>query len=244
MLSIPPQDAIELPVDQLALIVLKDLMANGERNEYNYGNRHRQDVEGGYARNIQALQAISEAMAWLRARGMVARRVEDSSPDSIFVTRWGREALSKGLAEIHAVDRIQGNLHPLIERRVRRQFLLGEYEQAIFVAMKAIEVRVRKLAGYGNDLIGIPLMQEAFKPGGPLADPSAPRGEVEGTMALFRGAYAVLRNPSGHREVAFDDVTEAAEAVMTASLLMRMLDKIERRIELAKLLPPGANQGP
>jgi hypothetical protein len=38
--------------------------------------------------------------------------------------------------------------------------------------------------------------------------------------------------------VSFDDVTEASEAVMTASLLMRMLDQIEHRIEFAKLLPP------
>jgi hypothetical protein len=37
-------------------------------------------------------------------------------------------------------------------------------------------------------------------------------------------------------------VTEAAEAVMTASLLMRMLDKIERRIEQEKL-PPQGEQG-
>jgi hypothetical protein len=48
-------------------------------------------------------------------------------------------------------------------------------------------------------------------------------------MMLFRGACAVLRNPSGHREVAYDDVTEASEAVMKASLLMRMLDRIESR---------------
>jgi hypothetical protein len=38
--------------------------------------------------------------------------------------------------------------------------------------------------------------------------------------------------------VSFDDVTEASEAVMTASLLMRMLDQIERRIGFAGLLPP------
>ena len=77
-------------------------------------------------------------------------------------------------------------------------------------------------------LINIARPSAAVRP--KLALGSAPRGEVEGTMALFRGAYAVLRNPSGHREVAFGDVTEAAEAVMTASLLMRMLDKIEHRI--------------
>jgi uncharacterized protein (TIGR02391 family) len=116
--------------------------------------------------------------------------------------------------------------------------MLGEYEQAIFVAMKAVEVRVRKLGGYGDEVIGVPLMTQAFKQGGPLADPDAPGGEVDGTMMLFRGAYAVLRNPSGHREVAFDDVTEASEAVTTVSLLMRMLDRIESRIEFSKLLPP------
>jgi Protein of unknown function (Hypoth_ymh) len=55
---------------------------------------------------------------------------------------------------------------------------------------------------------------------------------------VFRGAYAVLRNPSGHREVSVDDATEASEAVVTASLLMRMLDKIDHRIEFAALLPP------
>lgn len=237
MLTIPPEDALQLPVDELGLLVLADLLATDQWNEYNYGNLHRQDVKGGYSRSADARNAISEAMGWLRSQGMIARNTENNSPDSIFVTRWGHEALTKSLAEIRAVDRIQKNLHPLIEQRVRRQFLLGEYEQAIFVAMKAVEVRVRKLGEYGNDMIGVDLMTRALKPGGPLADPDAPSGEVEGTMMLFRGAYAVLRNPSGHREVSFDDVTEASEAVMTASLLMRMLDKIESRIELAKLLP-------
>jgi len=78
------------------------------------------------------------------------------------------------------------------------------------------------------------MMTKPFKTGGPLADPEAPAGEVDGTMMLFRGAYAVLRNPSGHREVTFDDVAEASEAVMTASLLMRMLDRIEERITSAQ----------
>ncbi|ELP65147.1 TIGR02391 family protein [Streptomyces turgidiscabies Car8] len=131
---------------------------------------------------------------------------------------------------MRSVNRLQENLHPLIEAKARRQFLIGEYENSIFVSMKAVEVRVRQLAGFGDDAFGTDLMTKAFKSGGPLADPAAPSGEVDGTMMLFRGVYAVLRNPSGHREVSFDDVTEASEAVMTASLLMRMLDKIECRL--------------
>ena len=236
MLIISPGQALELPVDELAMLVLRDLATAHEVNEYNYGNSLRQDTAHGYAADREARKAVYEALAWLHACGFIARKVEETSSNVIFVTRWGREALEMSLPEIRAVDRLRDNLHPLIEQRVRRQFLLGEHEQAIFVAMKAVEVRVRKLAGFGDEMIGTDLMVKAFKSGGPLADPEAPPGEVEGTMMLFRGAYAVLRNPSGHREVSYDDVTEASEAVMTASLLMRMLDRIEQRIQLVRLV--------
>jgi len=73
-------------------------------------------------------------------------------------------------------------------------------------------------------------MNRAFGRGGPLVDAEADKGEQEGTRALFAGAYGVFRNPSGHREVDYDDVIEAAEAVQTASLLMRLLDRIETRL--------------
>jgi hypothetical protein len=73
-------------------------------------------------------------------------------------------------------------------------------------------------------------MTHAFRANGPLADTDAVSGEQVGMMNLFQGAYAVLRNPAGHREVDYDDVTEAAEAVATASLLMRILDRVERRL--------------
>ena len=236
MLTISPDEALELPVDELAMLVLQDLATAHEVNEYNYGNSLRQDTARGYAANRDARKAVYEAVAWLHARGLIARKIEDSSSNIIFVTRRGRRALEISLPEIRAIERLQDNLHPLIEQRARRQFLLGEYEQAIFVTMKAVEVRVRKLADYGDEMIGVDLMTKAFKTGGPLADPDAPPGEVEGTMMLFRGAYAVLRNPSGHREVSYDDVTEASEAVMTASLLMRILDRIEQRIKFIKLV--------
>jgi uncharacterized protein (TIGR02391 family) len=217
-------------VDELALHVLADLIASHELDEY-YTLKYSHDLEHGYSANKAAQQAIAEAMSWLRSQGMIARQPANTSSDAIFVTRWGHDASTKQLAEVRAVARVQANLHPLIQSKVRAQFLLGEYENAIFVAMKAVEVRVRKLASYGDDMYGLEMMTKAFKPGGPLADPAMPGGEVEGTMALFRGAYAVLRNPSGHREVSFDDVTEASEAVMTASLLMRMLDRIEQRMQ-------------
>ena len=121
-------------------------------------------------------------------------------------------------------------LHPLIEAEARPQFLISKPEQGVFASMKAIEVRVRKLAGLGDEVIGVDLMNKALGPGGPLTDVSAAKGEQDGTRMMFAGAYAVLRNPAGHRQVDYADLSEAAEAVQTASLLMRVLDRVEDRL--------------
>jgi uncharacterized protein (TIGR02391 family) len=138
--------------------------------------------------------------------------------------------LEEGPDVFYATERLQRGLHLAIERRARPQFLIGEYEQGVFAAMKAVEVRVRKLAGFGNDVLGVDLMNRAFGRSGPLVDAAADKGEQEGVRALFAGAYAVFRNPAGHREVDYDDVAEAAEAVQTASLLMRLLDRVDQRL--------------
>jgi uncharacterized protein (TIGR02391 family) len=109
--------------------------------------------------------------------------------------------------------------------------LIAKYELGVFAALKAVEVRVRSLAGAGEDSYGVDLMNRAFGPTGPLTDKSANSGEQKGMRELFASAYAVFRNLAGHREVNYDDVAEAAEAVQPASLLMRILDRIEERKE-------------
>ncbi|HUP86889.1 MAG TPA: TIGR02391 family protein [Acidimicrobiales bacterium] len=223
-----PGRATTLPLDELALEVLADLVARNEWNEYNYLNSASQD--GRYRGQEAALHAIAEALTWLRNRGFIAHTPGQTADAAIFVTRAGHAVLKKGLQHARAEARLQEGLYPLLERRCRRQFLLGEYEQAVFVAMKSVEVRVRELAGLGEDSTGVDLMNRAFGPKGVLTDTSAVKGEQEGTRMLFAGAYATLRNPSGHREIDYDDVAEAAEAVTTASLLMRILDRVERRV--------------
>jgi uncharacterized protein (TIGR02391 family) len=224
MLSLNPTDVAAFPVDQLGLLVLEDLADTQEWNEYNFMLSAKQQYRG------EALEAIAEAFAWLRARALVARDPNQSSDTAIFVTRTGRRVLAEGPGAFFANERLQGGVHPLIEERARPQFLIGEYEQAVFASMKAVEIRIRKLGGFGDHDTGVPLVNAAFGPDGVLTDPAAVKGEREGTRSLFAGAYAVLRNPAGHREVDYDSVDEAADAVHTASLLMRMLDRVERRL--------------
>jgi Protein of unknown function (Hypoth_ymh) len=76
----------------------------------------------------------------------------------------------------YATERLQRGLHPMIESKARPQFLLGEYKQGVFAAMKAVEVRVRNLARFGNDVVGVDLMNQLFGPKGPLRDVDATRG--------------------------------------------------------------------
>jgi uncharacterized protein (TIGR02391 family) len=230
MLDLDSSTVAELPVDQLGLLVLTDFQRTAGWNSRNYvleAQQHR-----GYGGD--ALRAIAEAFAWLSARGLTASDPDQYSPEAIFVTRMGRQVLQDGPESFYATERLQRGLHPAIERKARPQFLIGEYEQGVFVSVKAVEVRVRKVAGFGNEAIGVDLMNRAFGRGGPLVDPAAEKGEQEGTRALFAGAYGVFRNPAGHREINYDNVTEAAEAVQTASLLMRLLDRIERRVTTKK----------
>jgi hypothetical protein len=43
----------------------------------------------------------------------------------------------------------------------------------------------------------------------------------------------VFKNPSSHRQVEYDDPTLAAEVVLLADLLLRILDRTERRLKTA-----------
>ena len=222
VLDLNDATVMELPVDELAMLVLEDL-----KDQWDARNYLLLLTNNANGPTSVPARAVQEAVAWLHNRGLIAPDMSQSSEHAIFVTRAGHEALQFGLGHVRAVHSLSEGLHPLVERRARRQFLLGEREQAVFVSMKAVEVRVRDLSGLGNHLVGVHLMNQAFGDGGPLADPDADPGERQGRRALFAGTYAVLRNPAGHRDVDYDDVAEAADAVATTSLLMRILDAIE-----------------
>jgi len=239
---IPPVDeAVALPTPELAMRLLAYLVA-------------LEDHYGGYGVPFSALQlhpgsvasaetwpehtngehhevflrAISEAWAWLIANGLLARR-PGGGTEEMFVTRTGRAVAVQpdGLARLQAEQRLGVELHPQLALKVHNQFLLGDPELAVFAAMKEVEVRVRDLAGYDDALIGVDLMKQAFNRNtGPLRDPNLVPAEQDARMALFWGAIGVFKNPTSHRPVNYDDPTVAAEAVLLADLLLRMLDNM------------------
>lgn len=222
-LGLKPETIIGLPVESLALAILQNYEASKAWNRHNW-------LIGAESRLGRGphLHALAEAWSWLESRWLVATDPGQPASDARIITRAGRRALQHGsLKEIQAAERIALDLHPRLEGKIRPIFLLGDYETAAFKAMKEVEVRVRELAKLPAGLIGVKLMREAFKDGGPLADPGHEPGEKQARADLFAGAIGSFKNPISHRTVAYSDPTEASEVVLLADLLMRILDTVE-----------------
>lgn len=225
------EDTVDLPIDALALLVLDDYVAG---NGWNWQNWMRESEQYGTARDPEVGLALSEAWSWLMTHGLVVRDPSQSSTDAYRISRLGRETLKYGVARLAAAERLGVALHLRIAQRIQQQFLLGEFELAVFASMKEVEVRVRELAGASQSLLGTKLMQQAFSAeNGTLTDPNADPGEQVAMMELFKGAIGLFKNPTSHRPVDYDDPTLASEVILFADLLLRLLDQVEQRVQSA-----------
>jgi uncharacterized protein (TIGR02391 family) len=185
-----------------------------------YPAHQRQDVQN----------AIREAWAWLEGQGLLL-------PDPRFADRRaGPRVLSRRATQLAkqpdphralSSRRIpKDSLHPTIREDVWALFHRGKHDSAVFEAMKAVEVAVRDAAPrLDASRIGVKLMRAAFKPDtGPLTDLTVDGGEQVARMELFAGAIGCYKNPHSHRNVALDDPDEAAEIIMLANHLLRIVD--------------------
>lgn len=172
------------------------------------------------------LQRVSDAWAWLVANALVGPHHRNTPSDWHRVTARGREVVEAGTVQpLLAEQRLPDDLHAELEE-ARTQFRSGKAEIAVFAAMGQVEVRLRKLSGAGNEMIGVPLARHALHPEtGPLADRALAAGEREAISHLFAGALGAFKNPTSHRVVDFDEPAVAADIILLADLLMRLLDR-------------------
>jgi uncharacterized protein (TIGR02391 family) len=214
-----------LPIDRIGILVLKHLVNTKEWNSQNFLN-------SGFSEHLpkQTLEIWSEAFNWLVSKNLIAYGIAGNfTAGSMFVTRLGYKVLESGFEPIQAAERLDLELHDRL-KHVKSQFLLGEYELAAFAAMREVEIRVRELSGANSSLLGVKLMRNSFGENGKLVDSDLDSGERVGIMELFAGAIGTFKNPPSHRQVDYTDPIEASEVVLFADLLMRLLDRIEKRI--------------
>jgi uncharacterized protein (TIGR02391 family) len=184
--------------------------------------------------------ALTEAWAWLEAQGLIVPASDSNgSRGWKILSRRAKRFQSESEFAQYAVARIfpKQALHPKIAEKVWMAFMRGEFDVAVFQAMKAVEVAVREAAKLGENVIGVPLMRQAFSPDrGCLTDLDADGGERVARMELFAGAIGSYKNPHSHKDVNLDDPVEAIEIILMANHLLKIVDSRakQRAVELSK----------
>ena len=215
---------LSLQPEELAAFVLRDLTAS--ENAGDTLNRHNYCLQF-QSQSGDVEKAIMEAWVWLEREGCLAPKPGLTAHNAMFVTRRGKR-LSKS-QDTSAYKRSgllpKEFLHPVVVQKVWSAFIRGDYDVAVFQAFKQVEVGVREAGSYSDSDIGVQLMRKAFNPDtGPLSDQSALPAERQALSDLFSGAIGSYKNPHSHRDVSVNDADEAAEMIILASHLLKIVD--------------------
>lgn len=228
---------VALPVHERAGALLEVLLAEypnragrPDKNEnISLTNTCSSEAQGYRDGNhIEIDRAIAEAFQHLINTGMLIPN-PNSHPYGWFVFSAVARSMKSGedfRRYAHGALFPVGKIHPRIEALTLPEFIKGDYDTAIFKAFKAVEEEVRQRGGFGNEVIGVPLMRQALHPeNGPLTDKTEQAGEREALMHLFAGAIGRFKNPVSHRFTGLDDPVVAIEVIQFASLMLRLIEK-------------------
>lgn len=228
----PPEELLQLEPEEVAVFLL-DYLCDCDEQERGHLNRYNFTLDDNivhYAgdKTKEVGNLIMEAWCWLEKKGMLAPQPNNFGSDWRYVTKKGFKYRRKVDLETYRKGYLlrRENVDKSLFDNVYNLFIRGDYDTAVFRAYKEVEVRVREKAGLPADLLGVNLMRQAFNPAyGPLSDMEALPAERQATSDLFAGSIGLFKNPSSHRKVNLDDAAEAAEIILFANYLLRLVER-------------------
>lgn len=230
-----PRAVLALEPEELGAILLLMIRQRGEEESFSINNlvgeiRYSDESRGisGYPREKwgELELAISEAFAWLESQALLIADPRSVGTSWRVLSRRARRFENReDVRQFQMARRLNRDLlHPTIAEKVWLAFIRGDFPEAVFTAMRAVEISVREAGKLEQKQVGTKLMQAAFGQSGPLRDREADTAEEDGLMHLFIGAMGSYKNPHSHRNVAMEDPVETMEIVMLASHLLRIVD--------------------
>jgi len=232
-----PDVLLELPPEELAPVVLRLAMNHMQSSGLLRPDPVYGQVDGplhepsGYhqGKKDAVRMAIAEAWNYLQVHGLVIQDPGINGENGWWRLSRRGVSLSKDESAFarfrQAAEFPKSMLHKSIADAVWLDLGRGDFETAIFRAMKAVEVSVRETAGLTDAEYGTDLMRQAFHiDRGALTDKSQLPAERQAVSDLFAGAIGRYKNPHSHRPTDVTDHAEAQEIVMMASHLMRIVD--------------------
>jgi len=232
LLNLEPEIAAQFLLKHLCALSSHPSGRNG-LNWYNYtlnGNFE------SYTRDSVQQEAVGkllvEAWVWLEREGMLAPQPNSNSARSwSYVTKKGLALCKDGDFEKYRRSLFlpSEGLEPVLAEKVLPLYRRGDYDTAIFQAVKELEVRVRDQSKLSNDKVGVDLMRLAFNHDSGRLKVSDKASEQQGVADLFAGVVGWVKNPLSHRDVNYGDPLEAAEIIMFVNYLLRLLNRATSR---------------
>jgi uncharacterized protein (TIGR02391 family) len=217
-----------LPVEELAWLVLHHLKSSVDKKGILDKSAYV-GVASAYGHDDEDVaQIVMEAWEFLEHQGLLVHRAGYSGaydPQRYRISRKGIELATHDAwnAFVRGSRLPERLLHPRLMSTAYTNYIRGAYDSAVREAFHAVEVAVREKGGLPKELIGDALMGEAFKVGGPLRDSGLHKTEADGVALIFKGAIALWRNPSAHRQLDLDDA-EAGQLLIVASRLLSIVN--------------------